>query len=66
MIYVFTLALKYIGDREHALRVFLADPRVPLDTNHVERSLRRRRDPLHPAGRQQEGGVAVFIDLEFM
>jgi transposase len=36
-----TLALKYIGDREHALRVFLADPNVPLDTNHVERSLRR-------------------------
>lgn len=36
-----TLALKYIGDREHALRVFLADPSVPLDTNHVERALRR-------------------------
>ncbi len=37
----FTLALKYIDDREQALRVFLADPRVPLDTNHVERGLRR-------------------------
>ena len=37
----FTLALKYLGDREHALRVFLADPSVPLDTNHVERGLRR-------------------------
>ena len=36
----FTLALKYLGDREHALRVFLADPTVPLDTNHVERGLR--------------------------
>jgi hypothetical protein len=37
----FTLALKYIDEREPALRVFLADPRVPLDTNHVERGLRR-------------------------
>lgn len=37
----FTLALKYLGDREHELRVFLADPSVPLDTNHVERGLRR-------------------------
>lgn len=37
----FTLALKYIEAREHALRVFLADPRVPLDTNHIERGLRR-------------------------
>ena len=37
----FTLALKYLGDREHELRVFLADPCVPLDTNHVERGLRR-------------------------
>ena len=30
-----------LGDREHELRVFLADPCVPLDTNHVERGLRR-------------------------
>lgn len=37
----FTLALKYLGDREQQLRVFLADPSVPLDTNHVERGLRR-------------------------
>lgn len=37
----FTLALKYIGDRERELRVFLDDPSVPLDTNHVERGLRR-------------------------
>ena len=36
----FTLALKYLGEREHSLRVFLADPTVPLDTNHVERGLR--------------------------
>jgi transposase len=37
----YTLALKYLGDREHELRVFLADPCVPLDTNHLERGLRR-------------------------
>jgi len=37
----FTLALKYLGDREAELRVFLADPTVPLDTNHIERGLRR-------------------------
>ena len=36
----FTLALKYLGEREHELRVFLADPSVPLDTNHVVRGLR--------------------------
>ena len=37
----FTLALKYLGDRETELRVFLNDPTVPLDTNHIERGLRR-------------------------
>ena len=37
----FALALKYLGDREHELRVFLADPTVALDTNHVERGPRR-------------------------
>jgi hypothetical protein len=37
----FTLALKYLGDREKELRVFLSDPTVPLDTNHIERGLRR-------------------------
>jgi len=36
----FTLALNYLGERKHELRVFLADPSVPLDTNHVERGLR--------------------------
>ena len=35
------LALIYLGTREHALRVFLAEPGVALDTNHVERGLRR-------------------------
>jgi len=37
----FRLALAYLGTREHALRVFLAEPGVPLDTNHIERGLRR-------------------------
>jgi len=36
----FAKALKYLGDREQQLRIFLADPDVPLDTNHVERGLR--------------------------
>lgn len=36
----FTQALKYTLNREQALRVFLADPAVPLDTNHLERALR--------------------------
>lgn len=36
----FTKALQYAHTREHALRVFLTDPNVPLDTNHVERALR--------------------------
>jgi transposase len=33
-------ALKYARARVEALQVFLADPDVPLDTNHLERSLR--------------------------
>jgi len=33
-------ALKYAREREAALRLFLADPELPLDTNHVERTLR--------------------------
>ena len=36
----FTLALKYLGEREHELRAILADPSVPLDTSHVKRGLR--------------------------
>ena len=36
----FTKALNYAHNREHALRVFLNDADVPLDTNHVERALR--------------------------
>ena len=33
-------ALKYAMGRQTALQVFLSDPDVPLDTNHVERELR--------------------------
>ncbi len=33
-------ALKYARARYDALRVFLADPEVPIDTNHLERALR--------------------------
>ena len=33
-------ALGYVSSREHKLRVFLEDPEVPLDTNHLERALR--------------------------
>ncbi len=33
-------ALGYVVKRETALRVFLEDPDVPLDTNHLERALR--------------------------
>ena len=33
-------ALKYATDREHALKVFLSDPQVQPDTNHLERALR--------------------------
>lgn len=36
----FTKALGYVISREHALRVFLEDPDVPMDTNHLERALR--------------------------
>jgi hypothetical protein len=33
-------ALAYAMNREHALKVFLNDPDVPPDTNHLERALR--------------------------
>jgi len=36
----FTQALAYAHEREGALRVFLSDPMVPIDTNHLERALR--------------------------
>ena len=35
-----TTALKYAMHREDALRVFLEDPEVPPDTNHLEREIR--------------------------
>ena len=36
----FTQALNYVRTRRLALEVFLTDPDVPLDTNHLERALR--------------------------
>ncbi len=36
----FAKALAYVAEREHALRVFLSDPAVAIDTNHLERALR--------------------------
>jgi len=35
-----TKALNYVRGRETALRVFLENPDVPMDTNHLERALR--------------------------
>lgn len=35
-----TKALAYVRQRRAALQVFLQDPGVPLDTNHIERALR--------------------------
>ena len=36
----FSKALVYAAQREASLRIFLADPDVPIDTNHLERALR--------------------------
>lgn len=36
----FGQAARYALEREAALKVFLADPAVPIDTNHLERELR--------------------------
>lgn len=36
----FTKALNYLNDRAIALRVFLENPEVQMDTNHLERGLR--------------------------
>jgi hypothetical protein len=35
-----TKALAYVRERRAGLEVFLSDPDVPMDTNHVERALR--------------------------
>ena len=36
----FDQAANYVLDREEAMRVFLEDPAVPMDTNHLEREIR--------------------------
>jgi hypothetical protein len=36
----FGQAARYALEREAALKVFLADPAVPIDTNHLEREIR--------------------------
>lgn len=36
----FAKALGYVAERQAALRIFLGDPDVPIDTNHLERALR--------------------------
>jgi transposase len=36
----FTKALNYVRERRLGLEVFLTDPDVPMDTNHLERNLR--------------------------
>ena len=36
----FSKAIAYMQNREHALRVYLEDPAVPMDNNHTERALR--------------------------
>jgi transposase len=36
----FTKALNYVRERRPGLEIFLTDPDVPLDTNHLERALR--------------------------
>jgi len=35
-----TTALEYVSERRTGLQVFLNDPEVPIDTNHLERALR--------------------------
>jgi transposase len=36
----FTKALAYVRERREGLEVYLTDPDVPIDTNHIERALR--------------------------
>ena len=35
-----TAAMAYVRERRAALEVYLSDPEVPIDTNHLERALR--------------------------
>jgi hypothetical protein len=36
----FTKALAYVRERREGLEIYLSDPEVPIDTNHIERALR--------------------------
>jgi hypothetical protein len=35
-----SVALNYVIKREYELKIFLSDPEMPIDTNHLERALR--------------------------
>lgn len=37
---LFTIAANYVLSRTHELKVFITDPDVPIDTNHLERAIR--------------------------
>jgi len=39
----FAKALHYTAERESQLKVFLSNPALPMDTNHLERALRGKR-----------------------
>ncbi len=52
-------ALQYAREREGALRVYLTDPAVPIDTNHLERALR----PI-PMGRNYRSHVIMQGSLQ--
>lgn len=57
----FTKAIEYASKREKALRVFLSDPAVPLDTNHIERALR-----VIPMGRKNWLFCSTEIGAEYV
>ena len=53
----FTEALNYVREREIGLSVYLDDPDVAIDTNHLERALR----PI-PISCMERGGSRVSLD----
>jgi len=55
----FGQAARYTLEREAELKVFLADPDVPLDTNHLERDCQLARFP-HRVSKLRHGYTAHF------
>jgi hypothetical protein len=59
-----TKALAYARDRRQALEVFLSDPDVPIDTNHLERGADRPAGHTPAPGSDLQGRTSAVHQVE--